>query len=81
MEILGIVVLAWLLSMAANFTINALKKKDSYHRQLLTLGVANERVAFFFALSAAVLFTVAGLYFGRSTVIELYEVFERLVHG
>jgi hypothetical protein len=77
-EILAITVLFATSAMAIHFATASLAKRGSYSRQLLALGIANERAAFFASLLIAVASAGVGMYFGRASLVELLELFERL---
>lgn len=77
-EILAFTVLLATSSMAIQFALASLGKRGSYSRQLLALGIANERAAFIASLLVAAMSAGAGMYFGRASLSEMLELFEGL---
>lgn len=75
-EILAVTVLTATSTMAIQFAMGSLARWGSYSRQLLALGIANERAALIASLIIAIVSAGAGMYFGRASLVELLELFK-----
>lgn len=74
MELCGITALGLLFSWTVNWTLSSLQR-DRSARQILTLGIVDERWALFLSAVAAICSLGLGIYFGQSALKGLLDIF------
>lgn len=77
MELCGLTVLALLISWTVNSTLSSLKR-DRPGRQILSLGIVDERWAFVWSVVAAITCLSFGAYFGQNALKDIIDVFSFL---